>query len=59
MQPRDIYIKLTDPSGAHAPVINHHRVWDAGRFVESQRKLYEQAEKTQDIRKVTVVGKPN
>ncbi len=34
MDSRDIYIKLTDPTGKHKPVVNAHRVWDA--FVSSQ-----------------------
>lgn len=58
MQPRDIHIKLTDPSGKHAPVINHHRVWDAERFVKHQRAIYENAEKPEDRRTVQVVAKP-
>lgn len=28
MDSRDIYIKLTDPTGKHKPVVNAHRVWD-------------------------------
>lgn len=59
MQPRDIYIELSDPSGKHKPVVNHHRVWDAKRFIAAQRKQYEQAEKTEDVRLVAVVSKPN
>ena len=38
---RDIYIKLTDPTGKHKPVVNAHRVWDGARFIDSQHKQYE------------------
>ena len=33
---RDLFVKLTDPTGAKKPVINQHRVWDAERFIAAQ-----------------------
>ena len=59
MQPRDIYIKLTDPSGNHNPVVNHHRVWGAERFVAAQKRQYEQAKDEAGRRLVTVVSRPH
>lgn len=59
MQHRDIYIRLTDPNGNHKPVVNHHRVWDAERFIAAQKKQYEQAKKQEDRRIVAVVSKPH
>lgn len=59
MQPRDIYIQLTDPNGIHKQVVNHHRVWDAERFVAAQKKQYEQAKNEEDRRLVSVVSKPH
>ena len=45
MKAQDIYIKLTDPTGKHSDVINHHRVWDKNKFYQSQVKLHENKEK--------------
>ena len=47
MESRDIYIKLTDPTGAQA-VVNAHRVWDGARFIDSQHKQYERDAKPED-----------
>ena len=41
MDGRDIYVKLVDPAGAHRPVVNHHRVWDAELFIASQVEQYQ------------------
>ena len=51
MESRDIYIKLTDPTGKHKPVVNAHRVWDG--FIDSQHKQYERDAKPEDRRVVT------
>lgn len=40
MQHRDIYVRLSDPSGKHADVINSHSVWDVDLFVSAQRERY-------------------
>ena len=53
MDSREIYIKLTDPTGKHKPVVNAHRVWDGARFIESQHKQYERDAKPEDRRTVT------
>lgn len=45
MKAQDMFIKLTDPTGNRAPVINTHRVWDRERFYESQVKLHEDPKK--------------
>lgn len=52
MESRDIYIKLTDPTGKHKPVVNAHRVWDGARFIDSQHKQYERDAKPEDRRTV-------
>lgn len=44
MNASDLYIKLTDPSGKHQPIISHHRVWDGKLFMAERRKQYEQCE---------------
>ena len=54
MQSQDIYVRLTDPTGKRAPVINYHRVWDKQRFVEAQRKIHEAQAKGDDIRQVSI-----
>lgn len=55
MNPQDLYIKLTDPSGKRKPVVNHHRVWDKKAFIEAQHKLHEQPKNSADVLKVSVV----
>ena len=40
MEARDCFIRLADPTGKHKDVINHHRVWDAERFIEAQHRQY-------------------
>ena len=55
MQAQDLYVRLDDPSGAHKPVVNHHRVWDRGLFIASQKKLHEVKAQPGDIRAVSVV----
>lgn len=52
---RDIFIKRTDPSGKHKPVITQHRVWDGEAFITSQVAQYDgEATKPEDRRLVTV-----
>ena len=43
MEHRDIFIRLVDPTGRNKPIINHHRVWDAERFLQSQVEQYDGA----------------
>lgn len=57
MSPRDIYIELSDPAGKKKPVVNQHRVWDAKRFLASQRKQYSGEDvKPEDRLNVAVVS---
>lgn len=56
MKAQDMFIKLVDPAGKHATVINCHRVWDRERFYSAQVKLHEDPEKKiEDRRLVSVV----
>lgn len=57
MKAQDIYIRLTDPTGKHKPVVNQHRVWDRDRFVANQQRQYGEAAKPGDERLVTVVSR--
>lgn len=58
MQGHEIYVRLTDPSGKHRPVVNSHRVWDAGLFVEAQRRQYDSpSTKPEDRRTIAVVSR--
>lgn len=50
MNASDLYLKLTDPTEARAPVITHHRVWDAKLFMAAQRKLHTEKKEPADIR---------
>lgn len=49
----DLYIKLTDPTGASRELISHHRVWDGPRFMAAQRKRFEVEAEGGDVRKVS------
>ena len=52
---RDLFVKLTDPTGKQKPVINQHRVWDAERFIAAQVAQHDgEKTKPQDVRLVTV-----
>ncbi len=52
---RDLFVKLTDPSGAKKPVINQHRVWDAERFIAAQVAQHDgEKTKPEDVRLVTM-----
>ncbi|UNM22754.1 hypothetical protein K0P33_05330 [Pseudomonas sp. ArH3a] len=51
---RDLYLRLTDPTGKHAPVINCHRVWDREKFHAAQVKLYEHPKNEDDKRLVSI-----
>ena len=53
MEARDIYIKLTDPTGKHKPIINAHRVWDGARFIDSQHNQYDRNAKPEERRVLT------
>lgn len=56
MKPADMHIRLTDPTGKHAPVINFHRVWDRQRFYRAQVHLHEAAAKPADRRLVSIAS---
>lgn len=52
---RDLFVKLTDPTGKQKPVINQHRVWDAKRFIAAQVAQHDgEKTKPEDVRLVTV-----
>lgn len=53
MNSRDIYIKLTDPTGKHKTVVNHHRVWDGARFIAGQHQQHNTDAKPGERRVVT------
>jgi len=38
---RDLFIKLTDPTGKHPTTTSQHRVWDGAAFISSQRHLHD------------------
>jgi hypothetical protein len=48
MEGRDIYLRVTTKKGKST--VTHHRVWDADRFVESQRQLHSDPKKKEDDR---------
>lgn len=54
MNHQDIYLKVSDPSGAHGAIVSHHRVWDRERFLSSQIKMHSKPENPSDRRTVTV-----
>jgi len=56
MEQRDLYIRLTDPSGKHKDVINHHRVWDSERFLASQFKTYDGPNTPDKDRRIVTVS---
>ena len=49
----DLYIKLTDPTGASRDLISHHRVWDGPRFMAATRERFEVKATGGDVRKVS------
>lgn len=51
---RDLYLRLTDSTGKHAPVINYHRVWDREKFHAAQVKFYEHPKNEDDKRLVSI-----
>lgn len=55
MNAQDLYIRLEDPTGKHAPIVTHHRVWDRARFLASLRNTHEVKAKEGDKRNVSVV----
>ena len=52
MKAQDMFIRLVDPTGKHAPVINAHRVWDRELFYESQVRLHEDPKKKIEDRRL-------
>ncbi len=57
MQPKDLYIKLSDPAGKTAATYHHHRVWDADKFIAILREQHEYAKKPEDCRHVAVISR--
>lgn len=58
MAHKDIYVRVADPSGKHKAVINHHRVWDAGRFLAAQQEQHNGPKvKDEDRRVVSLATK--
>lgn len=55
MAASDMYIKLVDPTGKHADVINHHRVWNRDRFYAAQCKIHENPNKDISERRLVSV----
>lgn len=52
---RDLFVKLTDPTGKQKPVINQHRVWDAERFMAAQVAQHDgEKTKPEEVRLVTM-----
>lgn len=51
---RDLYLRLTDPTGKHEPVINCHRVYDREKFHAAQVKFYEHPKNEADKRLVSI-----
>ncbi len=52
---RDLYVKRTDTTGKHKPVVTQHRVWDAELFIAGQVAQYDgENTKHEDRRLVTV-----
>lgn len=54
MKSEDLHIRLVDPTGKHAQIISHHRVWDRERFIAAQRQLHEVKAKDEDKRRVEI-----
>ncbi|QDJ52836.1 hypothetical protein [Bordetella hinzii] len=50
---RDVYVRLTDPSGACSEVINHHRAWDTDRLMASLVQQYDTDAKPEERRLVS------
>lgn len=58
METRDVYIKLTDPTGRHKTIINHHRVWgDGADFIESQIRQHTRQANPDEVRVVSEATK--
>lgn len=58
MTHKDIFIRLTDPSGKHKSVVNHHRVWDVERFLAAQQEQHNGPKvKPEDRRHVRIAMK--
>lgn len=55
---RDIFVKRTDPTGKHKPVVTQHRVWDADLFMAAQVAQHDgDTTKPEDRRLVTIASK--
>lgn len=51
----DLYVRLTDPAGRHAPIVAHHRVYDRERFITHLKNTYEVKAQPGDLRAVEIV----
>lgn len=56
MKAQDMFIRLVDPTGKHAPVINAHRVWDRDRFYSTQCKQHEDPKKKIEDRRLVSIA---
>ena len=54
MMGRDLYLRLTDTTGKHEPIINCHRVYDREKFHAAQVKFYETPKNEADKRLVSI-----
>lgn len=51
----DLYVRLTDPSGRHSPIVVHYRVHDRERFIQHLKQTYEVKAQPGDLRSVEIV----
>lgn len=51
---RDMYIRLSDPTGKHSDIVSHHRVWDVQLFLSAQVKQHTLLQNGDDVRHVDV-----
>lgn len=54
MMGRDLYLRLTDPTGKQEPVINCHRVYDREKFHAAQVTFYATLKTEADRRNVSI-----
>lgn len=54
MMGRDLYLRLSDPTGKHEPVINCHRVYDREKFHAAQVTFYATLKNEADKRLVSI-----
>ncbi|MCS3839420.1 hypothetical protein HNR03_004031 [Pseudomonas sp. JAI111] len=56
MKAQDMFIRLVDPTGKHAPMISAHRVWDRELFYSAQVKQHEDPKKKIEDRRLVSVA---